>query len=156
MPRLAHLTAAQSDPTLREEGVWVELPVAGADEPLKLKLRALASTKARAWDLARFRKQRAWYLNDGTPPIAVIDQNEADKLAEVLIVEWNITNDDGTALECTAEKVREVMLALPDTRREALAAAGRQENYRLQTVEALGKNSSRPSKRTSATGAAAA
>jgi hypothetical protein len=149
------LTKAQSDPGLREAGVWAEVIVAGSVEPLKLRLRSLSSNKARMWDLARFRKQRAYYVGDGLPPIEVIDQNEADKLAEALVLEWNISQDDGTPLPCATETVRAVMLQLPDSRRDAMAEAGKHENYRLKQVEELAGNSAGPSMPSSGAGAAA-
>lgn len=155
MPKLSTLTAAQSDTALKNEGVWHDIAIPGADEPLRLKMRSTSSAKVRAWDMARVKTQRAYYANDGIPPVAVLDQNEIDRLAEVLVLDWNLTDDTGP-VSCTPKTVREVMAALPDTRREALAAADRLDRYRREQVEAIEGNSSRPSLPTSGTGAVAA
>ena len=155
MITVTSLTKGQSDPGLREAGVWVDLLVPGSAEPLKLRLRSVSSNKARMWDLARYRKQRAYYVGDGLPPIEVIDQNETDKLAEVLVVDWNISQEDGTPLPCTVENVRAVMEQLPDTRRDAMAEAAKHESFRLKQVEELAGNSVGPSTPSSGTGAAA-
>lgn len=156
MPTVRSLVKGQSDAGLRESGVWADLVIPGSEEPLRLKLRSVSSNKARMWDLARFRKQRSYYLGDGLPPIAVIDQNETDKLAEALVVDWNVTADDGTPLPCTEDQVRAVIAQLSDTRRDAIAEASRHENYRLKQVEALAGNSAGPSTPSSGTGAAPA
>jgi len=156
MITVGSLTRAQSDPGLREAGIWIELIVPGSAEPLKLRIRSVSSNKARIWDLARYRKQRAYYVGDNLPPIEVIDQNETDKLAEALVVEWNVSQDDGTELPCTVENVRAVMAQLPDTRRDAMAEAAKHESYRLQQVEGLAGNSAGPSMPISGTGAVAA
>jgi hypothetical protein len=151
MPSLTQLKKGQSDPTLKEEGVWSDLIVPDVAAPLKLRLRSVASNAARMWDIARFKKQRNFYLNDNVPPIEVIDQNDVDKLAEVLVLDWNVTNDDGTPTPCTVDAVRAVMAQLPDTRRDALAEAAKHNNYRQAEVLAIAKNSETPSSRDSVT-----
>jgi hypothetical protein len=52
MPSLAQLKKGQSDPTLKEEGVWANMIVPDVPAPLKLKLRSVASNAARMWDIA--------------------------------------------------------------------------------------------------------
>lgn len=145
MPSLQQLKQGQSDAAMKEEGVWAELVVPDLAEPLRLLLRSVASNAVRMWEIARFRKQRNYYLNDNLPPIEVIDQNEVDKLAEVVVLDWNITDEDGTKEPCTVASVRAVMAQLPDVRRDALAEAARHTNYRRVEAAALAKNSARPS-----------
>jgi hypothetical protein len=151
MPSLAQLKKGQSDPTLKEEGVWADLIVPDVPAPLKLKLRSATSNAARLWDIARFKKQRNFYLNDNVPPLEVIDQNDVDKLAEVLVMDWNLTNDDGTPAPCTIDAVRGVMGQLPDTRRDAIAETMKHANYRKAAVGAIAKNSETPSSQDSVT-----
>jgi hypothetical protein len=155
MITVTKLTKAQSDPALREAGVWVDVIIPGSLEPLRLRIRSLSSNRARMWDIARFKKQRAYYAGDSLPPIEVIDQNETDKLAEALVVEWNVSQDDGAPLPCTVENVREVMAQLTDTRRDAMAEAAKHETFRLKQVEELAGNSAGPSMPSSGAGAAA-
>lgn len=155
MPSIASLKKAQTDPTLRESGVWAEFSIADDVEPLRLKLRAASSTKVRAWELKRFRAQRSYYLGDRVPPIEVIDQNEVDKMAEAIVVDWNVT-ENGHPVPCTTEQIRIVMTDLPDTRRAALAECAKVEQYRLAGVEGIAKNSEQPSALSSGTGATAA
>ena len=150
MPSLKQLKEGQSDAGLKEEGVWAEILIPGLTDPLRLKLRSVASNAVRMWELARFRKQRNYYLNDNLPPIEVIDQNEVDKLAEVMVTDWNVTGEDGPE-PCTVATVRAAMAQLPDVRRDALAEAARHHNYCRTEVAALAKNSERPSPRDSAT-----
>jgi hypothetical protein len=151
MPSLAQLKKGQSDPTLKEEGVWANIIVPDLPTPLKLKLRSVASNAARMWDIKRFREQRNYYLNDNVPPLEVIDQNDVDKLAEVLVLDWNLTLDDGMPAPCTVDVVRAVMAQLPDTRRDAIAEASKHASYRRAEATLIAKNSETPSSLDSAT-----
>lgn len=151
MPSIAQLKKGQSDPTLKEGGVWFELVVPDVIEPLKLKMRSAASDTVRLWEIRKFREQRNYYLNDNIPPLAVIDQTEADKLAEVVVMEWNVTAEDGTPESCTVEAVRALMLQLSDTRRDALAEIAKHNRFRKTEVIAITKNSERPLSQGSAT-----
>lgn len=151
MPSLKQLKQGQSDPTLKEEGVWVDIIVPDVVEPLKLKLRSVASNAVRMWEIRRYRDQRNYYINDNVPPIEVLDQNDTDKLADVMVTDWNMTNDDGSAVPCTSDIVRQAMAQLPEVRRDALNEAAKHNHYRVQAVEAIVKNSVRPSQQDSAT-----
>lgn len=151
MPTLKHLKKGQSDPTLKESGVWFEFFVPDVAEPLKLRLRSLVSDKVRMWEHARYRAQRRYYLNDTIPPIEVIDQNEIDKLAEVMVTDWNVVDEEGNPVPCDVESVRAAMAELPDTRREAMNEAAKHGSYRQAEVIAIAKNSALPSSLSSAT-----
>jgi hypothetical protein len=96
-------------------------------------------------------EQRNFYLNDNVPPLEVIDQNDVDKLAEVLVLDWNLTLDDGTPAPCTVDAVRAVMAQLPDTRRDAIAEASKHASYRRAAATLIAKNSETPSSLDSAT-----
>lgn len=151
---VSRLKAGQSDPKLKEEGVWSDFYVPDTDEPLKLRMRSLFSNVARTWEIKRAKENRRFYENDNIPPIDVIDRDDIDRLAEVLVVEWNVMEDDGvTPFACTTKNVRELMRELVDTRRQALAEAAKTARYRRAEVAALAKNSETPSPVSSITAA---
>jgi hypothetical protein len=112
---------------------------------------ASSSNAVRVWEIKRYREQRNYYLNDGVPPISVLDQNECDKLAEVMVTDWNVTADDGSPEPCTVDAVRAAMAALPDVRRDALQEAAKHNRYRKAEVIAIAKNSKAPSSQGSVT-----
>jgi hypothetical protein len=151
MPSISQISKGQSDPALKEAGVWATIMVPDVPEPLKLKLRSAASNAVRMWEIKKIREQRNYYLNDNIPPIEVLQQTEIDKLAEVMVVEWNVTNDDGSPAPCDVEAVRAMMTIWPDVRRDAFAEAARHNNYRHAEVTAIAKNSAAPSSQRSAT-----
>lgn len=151
MPSITQISKGQSDPKLKEAGVWATIIIPDVVDPLMLKLRSAASNAVRMWEIKRYREQRNYYLNDNLPPIEVIDKNEIDKLAEVMVMEWNVTNDDGSPAPCDVEAVRAMMTIWPDVRRDALADAGKHANYRQAEVAVLAKNSAAPSSQRSAT-----
>jgi hypothetical protein len=153
MPRISQVKEGQSDAALKEAGVWHEFRVPDCPEPVKLKLRSIASNAARLWEIKVYREQRNYYENDGLPPIDVIDQNEINKLAEALVTDWNLTDDADQPLPRTVAMVREVMKDLPDLRTNAISATAKHEKYRLKAVAALEKNSETPSSQDSATAA---
>lgn len=155
MPKISALKQGQSDPALKENGVWHNITIPDVDEPFRLRLRSSASNAARTWDIKRYREQRNFYVDDKVPPIKVIDQNECDKLADVLLLEWDATDDDGTPVPCTKENILALMAQLPDVRHDAIEASKKKEAYRLAQVAAIVKNSEVPSPQTSVTGAGA-
>jgi hypothetical protein len=161
MPRISQVRKAQSDPGLKEAGVEHTFLQPDDDEgnpvpAVVLTLRSAASNKVRLWELKRYREQRQYYENDNIPPIAIIDKNEVDKLAEAYVVAWNFTRDDDSPEPCTVETVRAVMAQMPDLRRDALEAAGKHDRYRLKQVAAIAKNSEPRSPQVSTTAAAEA
>lgn len=153
MPKLGQLKQGQMDPALKEGGVWHPITIPDVDEPLNIKLRSVSSNKARTWEHVRFRAQRRYYEDDKIPPVAVLDQNECDKLAEALVTEWDLLDDDGQPVPCTEENVRSIMSQLPDVRFDALQKAAKKESYRVAQVAAIAGNSAAPSTPTSATAA---
>jgi hypothetical protein len=145
MPSISQISKGQSDAKLKEAGVWATIIVPDVVDPLKLKLRSAASNAVRMWEIKRYREQRNYYLNDNLPPIEVIDQNEIDKLADVMVMDWNVTDDAGAPSPCDADAVRAMMTIWPDVRRDALAEAAKHANYRHAEVAVIAKNSVRPS-----------
>lgn len=161
MPKISSVRKVQSDPGLKEAGVDHTFMMPDDDEghpvePVVIKARSVASNAARLWEVKTFRDQRQYYENDNIPPIAVIDQNEINKLAEAVVVGWNLTRDDGSPEPCTVESIRAVMAQLPDLRRDLTAAIAKHDRYRLKAVAAIAKNSAAPSSLNSVTGASPA
>lgn len=151
MPSISQISKGQSDPKLKEAGVWAIIIIPDVVESLKLKLRSSASNAARMWEIRKLREQRNFYLNDNIPPIEVIIQTEIDKLADVLVMDWNVTNEDGSPAPCDPEAVRELMAIWPDVRTDALLESSKHNSYRHAEVTAIGKNSERPSSQHSVT-----
>jgi hypothetical protein len=146
---------AQSDPKLKEEGVVHQIAVPGFENTLPFRLRSSSSNVARMWEQKRFREQRHLYLNDSVPPIEVLDKNDADKIAEALLLEWPLVKEDGTPEPLDRDSVRAAMMQLPDLRFDLIQASNRKDAYRLQEVTAIAKNSDAPSPTTSVTAAGA-
>lgn len=148
---IENIKKAQSDPQLKEDGVWHQIAVPGFPSTVGFKLRSANSNAARMWDQKRFRDQRHLYLNDNVPPIEVLDRNDADKVAEVLLLDWQIVKEDGDKEPIDVELVRRVMIQLPDVRFDLIEASRRKDAYRAQEVAAIAKNSDAPSLMTSET-----
>lgn len=145
MPSISAISKGQSDPKLKEAGVWATIIVPDVDEPVKLKLRSIASNAVRMWAKKRIREHRNYYLNGNNPPVEIEDQDEVDQLADVMVMDWNVTNDDGSPAPCEPEAVRALMTIWPDVRRDALAEAAKHANYRHTEEVALAKNFAAPS-----------
>lgn len=156
MPSIDQVTQGQSDPGLKESGVVHKFVVPDCPDPVELTLRSAASNAARIWENKTFREQRQYYEGDNIPPIEIIDQNEINKLAEALVVAWNITNADGSDAPCTPTLVRRCMKLWPDLRRDAIAATVKHDRYRIKQAAAIVKNSETPSSLHSGTAAVSA
>lgn len=148
---IENLKKGQSDAQLKEEGVWHQIAVPGFPSTVGFKLRSANSNAARMWDQKRFRDQRHLYINDTMPPIEVLDRNDADKVAEALLIDWEIVMENGEKEPVDAEIVRQVMIQLPDVRFDLIEASKRKDAYRVQEVAAIAKNSAAPSPTTSET-----
>lgn len=138
---MASLKQFKTDAALEEQGTVIEIA-----DGITVQVRSEMSKKVRQWNIARWRKDRALYMNGSLPGVDHADKVEIDKCVEVLVLDWDgVTEDEVTPIACTPETIRRVMTDYPLFRRAIIAGAGEVENFRSAEVAALAKNSGTPS-----------
>jgi hypothetical protein len=129
------------DTQAENEGQWVDFR-----GKVQIQLRSDNSLQARKWSNRRIKQQRQQLIaHGGVLPPEVLDKNEIDLCAEVLVLSWrNVLDRDGKPIPCTPDNARKLLTELPSLRRDVLFAARSEETFRPD-VEALGKTSATPS-----------
>lgn len=136
----------KTDDTLEADGAWVDF-----GDGIFIRVRSSACKAAREWIRGRFKKQRGIMMgSQGALPIDLIDKNDIDFAAEVIVSGWKgVTTPNGAGgekeVEFSTENVRHFMRVLPRLRQDILLAAQTAETFRAEEQEALGKTSATPS-----------
>ena len=122
-----------TDPNLEKEGVWVDYG------DYRVKLRRWNNPECRAMIKRLSRPYR--HFRDGLPD-DVNRRLTAQVLAETIVVDWEGLTKNGKPLKFDAKTAQEIFVdpKMTDFTENILTAAQSAEAFRVEALEATGKN----------------